>query len=268
MTPQLETHIDGTAVRWFALVSHYEGMRAEVYQYLSNQLVEPLYLTTTLDTLLDRSPLIVALNERDPLSSRLRKENTLYFSAPSEVSFDTALMILRNRMKVQFGGSRKGLFHYYVPAVASYFFSRSDREDTAAWLGYFNSVYFYRQTLSDNPGWIYQRSSNSASDIDDWVLTESQERALNDKFHEQAIHRWSEDHQISSVNWQKQKSVRSFCTQHQIDEQPLLSRLRHLVHLYDVSLYDLGFLPEKIQSPHAIVENIEQFISREHHHVV
>ncbi|EOX7135126.1 DUF4123 domain-containing protein, partial [Vibrio cholerae] len=133
----LDSHCNGVTVNWFALVNHYHNMHAEVYNNISGHLVEPLYLSTSVESLLDRSPLLIALYEQDPMTNILPKEHTLYFSAPLNVSFDVALAQLRNRLHIQFSGNRRGLFHYYCPSVASYFFEHSYTNDTGKWLGCF-----------------------------------------------------------------------------------------------------------------------------------
>ncbi len=183
--PLLKNEHNGTRLKWFALVSHYNKMHSEIYQAISGHSVEPLYLSTALESLLPRSPLVILLNEYDELVTQLPGQHTLYFAAPYEVPVDTCIAQLRNRMYLHLSGGRKGVFHYYLPTVASYFFSRADHSDTAQWLGCFSGVYFYCQTKTDLPGWMTVEGEVSQPDSDFWVLTPSQEEALNAKYTEQ-----------------------------------------------------------------------------------
>lgn len=67
----LEKHCNNIAVNWFALVNHYHNMQAEVYEGISGHLVEPLYLSTPVESLLNRSPLVIALQAEDPIVNSL-----------------------------------------------------------------------------------------------------------------------------------------------------------------------------------------------------
>ncbi|EKO3393522.1 DUF4123 domain-containing protein [Vibrio fluvialis] len=263
----LDSHCNGEPVNWFALVNNYHNMHAEVYNSISGHLVEPLYLSTPVESLLDRSPLLIALYEHDPMANILPKEHTLYFSAPLNVSFDVALAQLRNRLHIQFSGNRRGLFHYYFPSVASYFFECSDTIDTGKWLGCFSSLYFYRQTYSDLANWSKVVGEGGGPALNLWLLTESQENALNDKYHENEIAQWATENNIKELNWQKQKMVHLFCSQHQITEPHIFSRLRHLIQRYDVALNDLDFHSKSHQTSENIVEHIEYLMSRENAYV-
>ena len=263
----LEKHCNNIAVNWFALVNHYHNMQAEVYESISGHLVEPLYLSTPVESLLNRSPLVIALQAEDPIVNSLPKEHTLYFSAPLHVSFDEALAHLRNRLYVQFSGNRRGLFHYYLPSVASYFFQRSNAVDTAKWLGCFSGLYFYRQTHSDLANWINVVGEGELQALTLWQLTESQESALNDKYDESDIAQWAIANRIDGVNWQKQKMAPLFFSQHQITDPQLCSRLRHVIHRYDVDLNGLSFQSKPHQTSENIVEQLEHLLSRENKHV-
>jgi len=253
-------------INWYALVNHYENMPAEVFQKISDHIVEPLYLTTPLESLLDRSPLVVSLKKGDVLINSLPQKETLYFAAPLDISFEQVLDQLRNRLQLQYDGDRKGLFHYYVPSVASYFFYRASEADSSKWLGCLSAVYFYKQIKSEEDEWVVIEGEFSPFSPSTWLLTLSQEQGLNDKFIEQEIDSWAHAENIPSFNWKNQKSVSSFCTQHQIEQPKLLSTLRHLVHTYNVSL-DIQYHVDENQVPENIVKQLEQLISREYNYV-
>lgn len=267
MKLELTSHDNEVPINWFALVSHYDNMQREVYQKISGHLLEPLYLSTPLESLLSRSPLVIALYPNDPLIHALPKENTLYFSAAADTSFDTALAQLRNRLQIQFSGNRKGVFHYYLPSVASYFLSRSDKDETARWLACFTAVYFYRQTLSELPDWLNMQGNGQAQDENIWLLTPSQEHALTDKYDENEIAQWAEAENVSSLNWNKQKRVNTFCAHYHIEQPQQRSRLRQLVQRYDVVLNELNFMPNHQQTSESIVEQLEKWLSREYEYV-
>ncbi|WP_367990459.1 DUF4123 domain-containing protein [Vibrio sp. NTOU-M3] len=253
-------------IKWFALVNHYDNMPAEIYQNIADHTVEPLYLTTPLEPLLDRSPLVISLKKNDALINSLPQKETLYFAASLDISFEQVLDQLRNRLQVQFDGDRKGLFHYYVPSVASYFFYRASQTDSSKWLGCLSAICFYKQIKSEANEWVHIEGEFSLLNPSIWLLTQSQEKGLNDKFIEQEIDRWAQTENIQSFDWKNQKSVNTFCTQHQIEEPKLLSRLHHLVHTYNISL-DNPYQVDANQTPENIVKQLEQLISREYNYV-
>ncbi|KOO05720.1 DUF4123 domain-containing protein [Vibrio hepatarius] len=268
MTPLLSNRQNGVELTWFAVVNFYEGMPQEVYGHIRHHVLEPLYLATSLESLMDRSPLVIALHDNDPIISSLPRENTIYFSAAKDVPLEQVLKHLRLRLEVQFSGERKGVFHYYIPSVASYFFRFSSQRDTSQWLGCLSSVYFYDQVISTSNEWGYiEGELEQKKRLSTWVLTQSQEIALNEKFVEQEIEEWANSEKIELIDWSKQKSVNVFCTQHQIEEPRLLSRLRRLVHIYGVSLEQNSFQIDTNQAPESIVEQIELVLSRESHYV-
>ncbi|MDC5707237.1 DUF4123 domain-containing protein [Vibrio europaeus] len=253
-------------VNWYALVNHYDNMLAEVFQKISDHTVEPLYLTTPLESLLDRSPLVVSLKKGDALINSLPQKETLYFAAPLDISFKQVLQQLRNRLQIQFDGDRKGLFHYYLPSVASYFFFRASQEDSSKWLGCLSAVCFYKQVKSEVNEWVHIEGEFSPFSSATWLLAQSQEQGLNDKFIEQEIDAWAQAEDIQAFDWKNQKSVNSFCTQHQIEQPKLLSKLRHLVHTYSISL-DNRYQVDTNQTSENIVKQLEQLISREYNYV-
>lgn len=253
-------------IRWFALVNHYDNMPVEIYQNITDHTVEPLYLTTPLESLLERSPLVISLKKNDNLISLLPQEKTIYFAANEDISFRQVLSQLRNRLQIQFDGDRKGLFHYYIPPVASYFFYRANEEDLSKWLGCLSAICFYKQIKSEVNKWVHIEGEFNLVSPATWLLTQSQEQGLNDKFIEQEIDAWAQAEDIQALDWKNQKSVSSFCTEHQIEQPKLLSIIRHLVHTYNISL-DNRYQVGTNQSSENIVKQLEQLISREYNYV-
>ena len=251
---------------WFALVSHYEGMHKEVYQHIAEHEVQNLYLSTSLEDLKDRSPLVVCLNHHDPLVNVLPKENTLYFSASKATSFKQVLAQLRLRLQIQFSGDRKGIFHYYHPSVASYFLGLSNKEETSRWLGCFSGVCFYNQVISSNEEWVYREGGEQMSSSI-WLLTQSQEHALKEKFVEQKIKTWADSEKLERIDWQKQKCVSTFCSQHRIEATNLIHQLRCWVQRYDLSQEQLNLPLNAAQTPESVVEHIEQLLLKEGRYV-
>ncbi len=251
---------------WFALISDYEGMHKEVYQHIDDHAVENLYLSTSLEDLKDKSPLVVRLNHNDPLVNVLPKENTLYFSVSKMTSFKQVLAQFRLRLQVQFSGDRKGVFHYYHPSVASYFLGLSNKDETSRWLGCFSGVCFYNQVFSSNEEWVYRDGEEQMSSSI-WLLTQSQEHALKEKFVEQKIKTWADSEQLEFVDWQKQKCVSTFCSQYGIETPDLIHQLRRWVQRYDLSLEQLNLPLNTAQTTESVVEHIEQLLLKEGHYV-
>ncbi|WP_194439836.1 DUF4123 domain-containing protein [Vibrio fluminensis] len=162
-----------------ALISYYPNMHQEIYQKFQERNINYLYQQTVLEGIADKSPLIVELFPQDPFLSSLPQENTLLFYTSNDVEFDGIVTHLRKRLSVIFQGDLKGIFHYYLPEVSSYFFSHSDLNDTKKWLSPISGVGFFRQTITESPKWIEHIFEDSEiNDVDIWRLTESQSEAL------------------------------------------------------------------------------------------
>lgn len=162
-----------------ALVSYYPDMHKGIYQQCQDRNITPLYFQTALKELFEQSPLLIELLPQDPLISVLPQRNTLFFHAPDHVSVTQMISHLRERMNVVFDGELKGLFHYYLPEVASYFFCHSQSEDTHKWLGCMTGISLNRQTLTEPPEWVEIIGDDSFSEEKrTWLLTQSQSDAL------------------------------------------------------------------------------------------
>jgi hypothetical protein len=267
---ELVSSVCPARVKWYALVSHYPGMRQEVYAALQEHDAEPLYLLTVLEELLETSPVFIELlSDSDPVIALLPQEYTLYFSAPVDCAFDTLVSHLRLRMNVLFDGMRKGLFHYYHPRVASYFFSRSDMSDTASWLGPFCSVQLLQQTYDSEPRWAEFGDGEPLDDKSTWLLTQSQDQALNAQFEEQDVVTWAEVHGINQINWPYQNATTAFCNDLNIDDPQLITQMRNIVDQYDVNprLFNTHNKQFSRLNTQEKVEFIEQYLARENQRV-
>lgn len=256
---------------WYALASNYEGARQYVYGVIDGHVLEPLYLSTRIEELLDISPTLIQLKSADdPLIERLPKEYTLYFSANAELNFDSVADHLRKRMNIVFDGLRKGLFHFYHPTVASYFFGLSEPEDTAAWLYPIESVVLYRQMPSLPNEWIgvLEPTQSAGTELDDvWVITASQYQALSTDMDEKDILAWAADSDIQAeeINWLNQRSVTSICERYAIKTSSLLLSLRQFVHDNNVDLEKVQFDEAKFGSLDQIekLQEIKETVAKE-----
>lgn len=258
------THGD-EPINWYALVSDYDGMHQEVYGLIAGHNIEPLYLSTPLSVMIERSPLVIPLRANDPIVDKLSKDRTLYFSAPNTVGFDAVLAQLRNRLQVQFSAARKGFLHYYVPAVASYFLLLAEPSDTADWLGILSGAYVYQKIHSRQPEWVHILGANTLEASSSlWQLTDSQKDALNEKHAEQEIQQWAETQGIDVFDWPKQKAVSHFCAKHQIESQALINKVHSLLHENAISLDEASLTIAPGQTETSIVEQLEKWVSREY----
>ncbi|RJX70146.1 DUF4123 domain-containing protein [Vibrio sinensis] len=139
-------------VRWYALVAFYPDMHQKLFSSLKGHNVSPLYNRTVLKGMLEHSPYLIELEDHDSLIAELPQTHSLLFSAPDKYSKGDVLNHLRNRMKVTFDGNRKGIFHYYQPEIASYFFS-AERRETHSWMGILSSVSWLNQVKAEEQEW-------------------------------------------------------------------------------------------------------------------
>jgi hypothetical protein len=253
--------------KWYALLSHYEGMREQLFSVIDGQEYEPLYLLTSLDVILEISPVFIELkSDRDPLLTELPEASVFYYSAPSEVPFSVLVAHLRLRLNVLFDGLRKGLLHYYHPRVASYFFSRSSDKETSAWLGPFSSVQFLEQCFDREAHWVECGDGGSVSDNSTWIMQPSQDRALTQQCGDQEIRMWLDAHHHESVDWAIQQSATQFCDQLTIIQPELRVRLRNAVHHYQVNPRRLNTGDPQFSelATEQKIECIEQYLAREY----
>ncbi|MDW6091238.1 DUF4123 domain-containing protein [Vibrio rhizosphaerae] len=255
----------GQAVNWYAVVRGDTGLAAAVYQWIDGHQIEPLYLMTVLETLQDESPLVIALKygSGDPLTDKLPPEQTLYFSAPAQVSLAEVLHQLRTRMVVYFEGNTTGLLHYYHPQVASYFFTLAAAEETSGWLGLCCSAMVYRQQLSEPPGWVEVGDGHSQADPDVWVMQPGQAQALTRLSEDKTIAAWAQQSDIREIDWLCQHQVTRFCDNHNIQAAPLQNQLR--LWAQQNQFYLDTFQPEEqflALQPEQKIAQLEQRVAR------
>ncbi|MCE0495148.1 DUF4123 domain-containing protein [Vibrio salinus] len=220
---------------WYALISDYEGMREQVYSVLDKHEIEPLYVETMLEPLIEKSPVLIQLKDADdPITEKLPDSHSLYFFAESTVSFEQVIDHLRLRMNILFDGNRKGLFHFYHPAVASYFFGLSEPKDTSQWLAPLLAVLVYRQIHSCADDWVLISPSDNRPDAElqrgVWSIAYSQHNALIQQMDEKDIVEWMKENGHSEINWTHQLKVKTFTEQVGLSHLSLIVSLRNFVH--------------------------------------
>ncbi|SHO58237.1 DUF4123 domain-containing protein [Vibrio quintilis] len=260
----------GEPVAWYALVNYFPDSHRLVYQAIDGHQVEPIYLNTALEKIQDESPLLIPLkySGNDPLTEKLPSQQTLYFSAPADLPFETLAEQLRWRMLIGYHGERKGVFHYYHPEIASYFFTDSTTRSTSAWLGAFYSIGFYSQKYSEQQQWREVGDYTSTPDLSLWMLLPDQEQALYLMNEEREVKDWAEERKIQSIHWSAQREVNAFSEDHNIQDDILIVRLRELAQqngqLPQVATTDQTFFSH-LSAEEKII-HLEQIVLRRAHH--
>lgn len=234
--------------RHYALLAFYSDMPQELYKAIDGHNVWPLYGRTVLKGMLEHSPYLIELKEHDALIAELPQTHLLLFSAPDKYSKDDVLDHLRNRMKVTFDSNRKGIFHYYQPEIASYFFL-AERRETQNWMGILSSVSWLNQVKAEEQGWrtveneLDTEEALSSVDTQQWVLTASQAEQLNRQWLDRFIEQSLENQAISATQWQNLRLAYSNCQQLAVTDKPQIQRYFLLV-LADESTLQL--IPQDI----------------------
>jgi len=183
MIPEFAEYTDeGVTLKWYALVPAFKDMKKSVYQHLQSENATDLYLGTPLVALTEQTPLVIELDENSQFHKSLTDTQAMFFSATSDTSYQDVLQHLQARLYVIFNGTAKGIFHFYTPSVASYFFTESDIEDTAEWLSPLYSIWLYQKMVWGDAKWQHVINQNKSIHEDDWVLRPSQEAALALKY--------------------------------------------------------------------------------------
>lgn len=225
-------------MRWYAVISHYHLMPQEVYSVIQGHTVEPLYADTPLEELRDISPLVIELKSgSDGLIKKLKPTNTLFFAADKSLDFDFVIDHLRNRMYLAFDGVRKGVFHYYQPKVASYFFSLSDKEDVCRWLSPLTAIVFFNQVSSQKNEWFgitqdleEMKTSEIASEV--WTLTPSQDSALDTQYYDSGISEWgfAQGVEYSNIDWSAQRRLSKYFDSIDVIPDNTINEVRDIIH--------------------------------------
>ncbi|WP_438465650.1 DUF4123 domain-containing protein [Marinomonas sp. PE14-40] len=183
MIPEFDEYTnEGLALKWYALIPAFKDMKKIVYQNLKSENATDLYVGTPLAALTEQTPLLIELDENSQFHRSLTDTQAMFFSATSDQTFQDVLQHLQARLYVIFNGTAKGIFHFYTPSVASYFFTESDIEDTAEWLSPLHSVWLYQTKAWGDARWQQVINQNKSIHEDDWVLRPSQEAALALKY--------------------------------------------------------------------------------------
>ncbi|EGU35533.1 DUF4123 domain-containing protein [Vibrio scophthalmi] len=207
MKAQLAWHNSkNESIRWYALIGFYPEMHQILFRSIKGHNVWPLYVKTALDRLLEHSPYIVELLENDEIINTLPKEKMVLFAASTEVTSRQVVDHLRQRMTIIFDGNKKGLLHYYLPEIASYFFS-ANSNDTADWLGMLTGVQWFNQIAGQEPEWLNINNEWYSEKSKDWLLTPAQEEKLNQQWVDKLIAQWAQAEQVASVDWDRLRSA-------------------------------------------------------------
>lgn len=264
----------GAGGNWYALVSYYEGMREHVYSVLNKHEIEPLYVETMLEPLIEKSPVLILLNTMDdPITEKLPAENTLYFCANMDVLFEQVINHLRLRMNILFDGNRRGLFHFYHPTVASYFFALSDPQETLQWLSPISAILVYKQIHSQPDDWIFVNLPESVSDNDAqdriWSIAASQHNALLQQMDEKDIIEWKHEHDFQEIYWKRQLKVKTFSEQTGLTHSSMIASLRNFIQETGIDIDDFYFDQHQLHQLDQFdkLKYIEETVAREFIHV-
>lgn len=108
---------------------------------------------------------------------------------------------LRHIVIVTFNGEQQGIFRYYDPFIASYFFNSLNEQETADWLGPIQSIQWYntdwRNKVTTPDQW-QQKDNPKANDYrtdkaklaSKPILSNNQKLALQDMQEEKAAYHW------------------------------------------------------------------------------
>lgn len=196
--PQLSSFNYFSDDRHFYLLTHYAaGGQQQIYQYAANKSLEFLYIETALKDMLEYSPVLIKVDESDPILERFIENNQnqqdwsgILISVAAQTTLLELIAHLRNRMNISFGTQRKGLLHFQNPFVLSYLLAESNSEDNANWLGMIKSMECYDHRFSSaQKQWLLfdNEHANRANLTPEWLLTISQQHALELMFDDKQI---------------------------------------------------------------------------------
>ncbi|MFM2486752.1 DUF4123 domain-containing protein [Celerinatantimonas yamalensis] len=171
---------------WYVLVSYYEGMPEKIYSKIKSHTIEPLYWNTQLNDLIKFSPLIIQLKDNtDELLRSISAQHSLYFADNQKKSLEQITTWFRTRLNILID-NKKGIFHYYHPIVASYFFSESSIKDTADWLAPFWGIQYLEQQVGKTSKWVFRHGKNNVTEKSQpWKMRESQIKSLIQKYRDE-----------------------------------------------------------------------------------
>ncbi len=162
-----------------------------------------LFDETEMPELKETGPVLLCDNNTDEqtLKQLLQKNAGLFIT--SSHSKEDILAQLRHNLFVYFKPDQIGIFRYYDPFIASYFFPSLSEQETADWLGPIQSIQWYNANWRDKAtqGDYWQSHNNPAAK--DWqlnterlknkpVLTNNQNLALQDMQQEKFAYHWQQ----------------------------------------------------------------------------
>ena len=190
--------------RWILLERPAARLKT-LYSLATHPDTQKLFANTSLNSFVERGPLLVRLNDQPTLTRAIEQTPTEWpgLLIDSETDTSSVLAHLRQMLIVKFDQQRKGILRYSDPTVASYFFAACTSQDLSLWLGPINSLSWYGATwaaqATGETGW--QHLNNL--DATDWrierthremSISAAQEDALTRYRNEQFLYAWWEQH--------------------------------------------------------------------------
>lgn len=164
------------------------------------------YLFADIDTALPKelSPLLIQDNStsKQQLQKTLEKHSGLLIttSYPKEQLLEQ----LRHILIVYFKSDQTGVFRYYDPYIASYFFPSLNEQETANWLGPIATIEWFNTDWRNKVNQPDQWQQKHNPQVNQWqadtnklntkpVLTNNQMLALQDMQEEKYAYHWQQD---------------------------------------------------------------------------
>ncbi|MCL1122973.1 DUF4123 domain-containing protein [Shewanella surugensis] len=244
---------DGIMLSHYLVAHAHPELAREIYTYAGDADIAPLYIDTSLASLIEQSPYVVSIFQNDPLfevyqenaqqhhvhndkSTKSEKApwSGIIVSVRATVSFEMVLAYLRHRVLIQFSGKRKGVFHFQNPKIARYFFGEAQLKDTQEWMGPLLYLHWYEQwhcgagdpqgqwRQVENPEPTYELFSQAQSSGGDeasyesmplWQLRESQQQALELQFDDKNIVRFFNETMQSVPSLDERNVYRTYIKQ-------------------------------------------------------
>lgn len=162
-----------------------------------------LFENTDMPDLKETGPVLLSDNAADEQTFKQLLEKNSGLLISSSHTKEEVLAQLRHNLFVYFKPDQIGIFRYYDPYIASYFFSHMSTQETAEWLGpienlqWFNTNWRDKVTMPDQ----WQQCYNPMAK--DWqldakylktkpVLTDNQNLALQDMQEEKFAYYWQQ----------------------------------------------------------------------------
>lgn len=199
------------ALSCWLVIDRYPETLERIYQLEPSPQLTYLFHETKYASLDEYSPLVVRIERGSALWHAYSQQQDAAVSQGvlimSEETEQAVLKHLRQRIELHFYGSRKALFRFYDPCIASVFFSADSAIDR--WLGPLERVVWYGGTwvqIAEHGNRWYscvgqphqQRTEAQYKDEEPYKLSPSQEKAMENFVLVQAVWR----------KWTKQKRAR------------------------------------------------------------